>query len=96
MIRIVPLFCLLLTACGGGSVPDVDCTTVVVPSYASMTVWNECTPCHRSYGSYDQAVARANDAQDAVAAGDMPRSPYHVDAQQKEELYAWAQCGTPR
>ena len=93
----IPLVFLLATAAAGcmSNVPDVDCSTATVPSYAQMTVWDKCTPCHRFYGDYDSAAAKADDAQQAVADGNMPRGRYSLSADEEDALYAWAQCGTP-
>lgn len=98
-IGLVVLLTAFFTTTGAGctsNVPDVDCATTTVPSYAEMSVWSNCTPCHRSYGSYDSAASQADDAQQAVADGDMPRGRYELTADEEDSLYAWAQCGTPR
>lgn len=97
---VLPLLTLLIALALGATgclsnVPDVDCSTADVPSYSDMTVWDQCTPCHRSYGNYSSAAADADAAQQAVADGKMPRGQYSLTPEEEDSLYAWAQCGTP-
>lgn len=75
--------------------PTIDCTNADVPTFAEVTAFQSCTSCHAEYGSYGGAVARAEEAQSAVAAGDMPQGG-SLSEEQKTALYTWVQCGQPQ
>ena len=101
-------------ACSGGKeeLPEVDCETVTVPTYAEVTGLNKCTTCHSStlttpadrndaphgynFDTYDGAVEHATKMVEEVYGGDMPPAgePDMTEAE-KDQLYAWALCGTP-
>lgn len=89
--------------------PVVDCDTVQVPAYEDVSIWPECTNCHATdlegayrqgapqgvnYDTYEAARGMAEDAAIEVNIGNMPFTGT-VTEEQKEELYAWAMCGTP-
>ena len=92
--------------------PEVDCATATVPKFSEMTAWQKCTNCHSStltgaarnaapeginYDNFADARTNAADAMHEVAEGEMPLpgSPQLTDAE-KDQIYAWASCGTPQ
>jgi uncharacterized membrane protein len=103
---------LALTAAGcSAELPDVDCATPAVPGYAMIDAFTiSCNTCHAStltgasrfgappgidFDTYEAAVLHAEDAARAVFAGDMPPTA-RLAAADKEVLYRWSLCGTPR
>ncbi len=97
------------TEAGHDEIPEVDCDAVQVKGYAEMTIWDSCTGCHSSalmgddranapvgvdFDSFASAMMDAEHAAGEVAAGAMPPGGGLSDAE-KDELYAWARCGTP-
>jgi hypothetical protein len=84
-------------ACGGDDdeelpfLPEVDCETADVPSYAEMTVFDEvCTNCHSTalagddrndapenvnFDTYEDASDLATEAVHMVWIGEMPQQP---------------------
>ncbi|MCB9749070.1 MAG: hypothetical protein H6713_03585 [Myxococcales bacterium] len=94
----------------GGDYPEVDCSTADVKSFAEMTVWGSCTSCHSSalsgssrqsapegvdFDSFEAAMAQADHAAAEVAEDEMPPGG-GLSEDAKNELYAWARCGTPQ
>lgn len=93
-----------------GMIPEVDCTATPAKKFSEMSaVWAKCTACHSSavtgaarggapvdinYDTYAAAKAEATPAASEVAEGAMPPGGGLTDAE-KEQIYAWAQCGTP-
>lgn len=89
--------------------PTVDCDEADIQAYEDLPIWTSCTECHASdltgawrkgapegvdFDSYDAAVAEAEDAAIEVYIGNMPFTG-DVTEEEKEQLYAWALCGTP-
>ena len=105
---------LLVTACGGHGheLPDVDCDAVTVPTYAQLTILEDCTMCHAStleggsrnlapvgvdYDTYEAAVEHGEHGVEEVYEGKMPPAGIgNVTEQEKLDFYAWALCGTPQ
>lgn len=95
---------------GGGSSSTDPCSSA--PGYATMTVFDKCTGCHSStlsrfqrlgapsyvnFDTYDAAVASASRAVSQVQSGRMPpRGTAPLTADEKNELFTWVDCGTPR
>ena len=54
-------------------------------------------PSSYNFDQYDSASEHAADIVKQVSSGFMPpiKSGYTLTAQQKEQLYAWAECGAP-
>lgn len=94
-----------------GEIPEVDCTMTPALKYSEMSaVWAKCTACHSSavmgaarggapvainYDTYDAAKAQATPAAAEVAEGAMPPGG-GLTEDEKQQIYAWAQCGTPQ
>lgn len=105
----VALAALGLAGCGQ-DLPEVDCATPAVPSYAMVHAFSlSCTTCHAStlrgaarfgapvgvdFDTYEAAVPHAEEAARRVFAGDMPRTGT-LAAGDAQVLYRWALCGTP-
>lgn len=91
--------------------PLVDCETATIPTFSEVTIWPKCTNCHAStlagsdrggappgidYDVYASAVQYADLAVEEVEEGAMPYPDGSgVTAEEKQSLYAWAECGTP-
>lgn len=101
----------LSLAAGCGGLPEVDCATVTVPKYSEVTILNSCNACHSSalsgearqdapdsvnFDTYEAAVKDAEDAVSEVYGGSMPPEGYQVTEEQRQALYAWGLCGTPK
>lgn len=92
-----------------GDLPQIDCTTTTVPKFAEVTIWPRCTNCHAStltggdragapegvdFDVYESAVEHAEHAMEEVHEGKMPIGDDATE-EEKQSLYAWAQCETP-
>ena len=86
----------LASGCIAGTPPTIDCTNADVPAFAEVTAFQVCANCHSEYGSYAGAASHGNQAQNAIAAGDMPTGGYSLTAEQEDALYTWVQCGQPQ
>lgn len=102
---------LALAAAGcGADLPDVDCATPAVPTYAMVSAFTlSCNTCHAStlrgaarfgappgidFDTHEAAVVHAEDAARQVFSGAMPPTA-ELAASDKEVLYRWSLCGTP-
>ncbi|MCA9691104.1 MAG: hypothetical protein R3A51_15955 [Nannocystaceae bacterium] len=89
--------------------PTVDCNSVEVPSFAEMTVWNNCVGCHSSqlsgaarqdapsefnYDSHEAAMFDPFETAEVVLEGEMPPTG-ELSQADKDLINIWAQCGTP-
>ncbi len=104
-------FALFFAACDGDhDLPEVDCDTAQIPSYADLNIIDTCVTCHSSqltgtdrfnapvgidYDTYDDAVANAEHGVGEVFEGKMPPVGTVPEAD-KEAFYAWGLCGTPQ
>lgn len=53
-------------------------------------------PAGYNYDTYEAAKAEAEEAMEQVYSGEMPRPPApDLTADEKDQLYRWASCGTP-
>ncbi|MCB9565763.1 MAG: hypothetical protein H6710_00795 [Myxococcales bacterium] len=93
----------------GDELPKVDCQSVEVPRFEEMTVWSRCVGCHSSglsgaarqgaprdfnYDSHDAALFDPFETAEVVFEGEMPPAGT-LTADEKAQLNAWVQCGTP-
>jgi len=112
----VPLAVLLLLSAGpgclGGSPPEIDCSTAVVPTFDQLGGLEQCSACHSTryegaarqgaprgidYDTYDAAKPRKTSTQGVIADGSMPPGgAFPLTATQEEQIYTWYQCGRPR
>lgn len=86
----------------GSEVPTIDCATADVKGFAELgETTSYCIDCHGngrrdagiSFATYDDAVAAADESQGVIASGSMP--PGGMPTELEDELFTWAQCGTP-
>ena len=91
--------------------PLVDCTTVTPKKYSELSIWPLCTSCHSSalsgtarmmapigtnFDTFDAARMKAGLAASRAKIGQMPPAgAAQPTAAQKDDLAAWATCGTP-
>jgi hypothetical protein len=94
------------------SLPTVDCKAQAIPTFANVKLLSDtCSGCHAStltgadrsgapatinFDKYDDAKAHAEGAVSEVYGGSMPPGGGELPADQKQELYLWALCGTPQ
>ena len=91
------------------TLPVVDCTNP--PTFATVTIWPKCVVCHSTtltgadrggapatvnFDDYTSAMANAMMAATDVQSGRMPKDGTAITEAEKQSLYAWALCGTPR
>ncbi len=95
----------------GENIPEIDCVATPPLKYSEMAaVWAKCTSCHSSsvtgaaranapaginFDTFDAAKAEASPAAAEVAEGAMPPGG-GLTEDEKQQIYAWAQCGTPQ
>lgn len=93
-----------------GGPPEIHCSSADVPSFREMTIWETCNQCHSTalaederdeapmgvdFDEYTTAAHYAREAQEWVYFDLMPPGDLGVPDEEKQALYAWAQCGTP-
>ena len=76
--------------------PTIDCNNADVPTFAQVTAFQVCANCHSEYGSYAGAASHGDQAQNAIASGNMPTGGYSLTAEEEDALYTWVQCGQPQ
>jgi uncharacterized membrane protein len=107
------LLSLVAVGCASeGDLPEVDCATVQVDSYAQVTGFAKCTGCHSTQVSgaarnsapagwnFDTYAGASHDPTQIVHEvyeGAMPPSGYPpLTAVEKDQIYAWGLCGAPQ
>lgn len=99
----------MASACGE-ELPEVDCNAITVPTYSQLTVLETCSMCHSSqrtganrfgapvgvdFDNYNGARDNSEHAMEEMYEGKMPPPGYEATEQEKQDFYAWAQCGFP-